>query len=228
LRWLIAAALLSFADAPPAQVCDCSTGPICHNLWSATAVFLATADRVTTVSPGAEDVHLAITEVLRGTVGKGITLHQTRIGVSCDYDFTRGAKYLVYATRLRSGTWKVESCGGTQRLADGLVDRDLQYIRRMLTSSAPGAVSGYVHRAQVRGDHTQVSGTRSGVLVTLRSSAGNLTTRSGAGGEFRFDGVAAGQYSVAIGSARTATIVPASPIFVGPEACLALHVVTDP
>jgi hypothetical protein len=227
-RLLIAVALFAVLYPRPAEACDCASSPICHSLWAASAVFLATADRVTSPSPGSEDVRLVVDEVLRGEgVGKTITLHQTGLGTSCDFDFTRGGKYLVFATKVKNGSWQVLVCSGT-RSRDPAAESDLTYIRSALASPGTGTVSGYAYAARLRGDHSRTGASLKDLLVTLRAGTSEVNVRTGPNGEFRFDRVRAGRYSVVIGTRRITTILPAAAITVGAEACLALTVVTDP
>jgi hypothetical protein len=227
LPLLIAVALLAVFCPRPAEACDCASTPICHGLWAASAVFLATADRVASPSPGSEDVRLVVDEVLRGEVGRTITLHQTGLGASCDYDFTRGGKYLVFATKLKNGSWQVLVCSGT-RPRDALAERDLTYIRGALASPGTGAVSGYARAAQRRGDHSRTGVPLKDLLVTLRAGTNQVSVRTDANGEFRFDRVSAGRYSVVIGTKKLTTVLPSAAIAVGAEACLFITVVTDP
>jgi hypothetical protein len=116
----------------------------------------------------------------------------------CGYDFQTGETYLVFAgDDEESGAISTESCSGTKRLSDA--GGDLAYLYFFENNGDDSArldgfaTSNELH--QMDATHTQAP--VAGVTVELKSEHGSRFTESGADGKFVFDGLAAGEYSVA-------------------------------
>ncbi len=116
----------------------------------------------------------------------------------CGVDFQTGESYLVYAdddeeTNLMS----TDTCSGTRRLSDA--GTDLAYLYFVENNSAEStrldgfATTNQFH--QLDALHTQAP--VAGVMVELKSARGSRFAETGADGKFIFDGLAAGDYTVA-------------------------------
>src|ERR1700730_16784682 len=99
-------------EVTPANACECIGLPTCQTLWTADLVFIGTA-RVSPIAPGKEQAQFAVEEWLRGErVGEQVTLITEGVGVSCDYKFESGVRYIVFASRSADGSYK-GSCATT-------------------------------------------------------------------------------------------------------------------
>jgi hypothetical protein len=98
---LTVAATLGLASASAA--CDCAMQPICATFWSADEVFVGVAE-VTTLHADArrirsQRVTFTIEESFKGNETVGVEILSEGFGVSCDYEFRDGVRYLVLAWR---------------------------------------------------------------------------------------------------------------------------------
>lgn len=116
----------------------------------------------------------------------------------CGYDFQTGETYLVFADGdEESGMVSTDSCSGTKRLSDA--GGDLAYLYFFENNGDDiarldgFATSNELH--QLDAAHAQAP--VAGVLIELKSEHGSRFTETGADGRFVFDGLAAGDYSVA-------------------------------
>ena len=223
---LLVAILLGVGSLSPAVACDCFGRPVCSSMWEAGVVFVGTATNVSTVARGVEETQFTVDEWLRGEqLGLQVTLRSEGIGISCDYDFEAGVKYLVMASR-RNGTWMAFGCGGTRPFPQA--SSTLDEIHQALRSRDTGTVSGEVFfdaypDERVGGDTPIV-----GAPVQLRSARNGFTTVTDAKGGFRFVGVPPGEYELAVRVPPKATAVPPQRLVVGPNACLTRYFFSDP
>jgi hypothetical protein len=116
----------------------------------------------------------------------------------CGFDFQTGETYLVYADDdEESNVVSTDSCSGTKRLSDA--GSDLAYLYFFENSGADSAqLDGFATTNQFHQlDVLHVEAPVAGVVVELKSASGFRFTESGADGKFVFDGLAAGEYTVA-------------------------------
>jgi hypothetical protein len=118
LRRVLVLLLLVLAPIPvaarPAWACSCG-GFNFDPLERAEMAFVGVADRVDPDLFGNQvKVEFAVESVLKGGVGKTVTLVTMKDSASCGYEFAEGGKYRVYA---RGGeTW---ACDGNDLLSTG-------------------------------------------------------------------------------------------------------------
>lgn len=116
----------------------------------------------------------------------------------CGFDFQTGETYLVYADDdEESNLVSTDTCSGTKRLSDA--GSDLAYLYFFENSGSDSAqLDGFAttnqfHQLEV----LHVQAPVAGVVVELKSASGSRFTESGADGKFVFNGLAAGEYTVA-------------------------------
>ena len=215
---LFVAILFGAASVSPALACDCGGQPVCASVWEAGVVFVGTATSVSTVAPGVEETQFTVDEWLRGEqLGRQVTLRSEGIGLSCEYDFNAGVKYLVMASR-RNGIWMAFLCGGTSPFPQA--SSALDEIHQALRSRGSGTVSGEAFfdaypDERVGGDIPIV-----GAPVQLQSARNRFTTVTDAKGGFRFARVPPGEYEIVLRPWANATTVPSQRLVVGPNACV--------
>jgi len=118
-------------------------------------------------------------------------------GGDCGYDFKVGQSYLVYAHREKdSQTLVATICSRTRPLDEA--SEDLAYIRS-LPSAPPGAtihgpVQGFRRTLEAGG--VERLGPLSGVRIELASDGVRQETQTDAFGEYRFEHLPPGKYSV--------------------------------
>jgi hypothetical protein len=149
-----------------ADACVCGVNPPCAAAWHADAVFVGTVvDRVSEVIAGETRWtvnHVAVTQRLRGSVDSFITLlpaarptaEQIELWKSanssggfrssCDYGFTVGRQYVIYARRTADGRWTTSECAGTKPIEDGAADLD--YFASLSAAPATARIYGNIDR----------------------------------------------------------------------------------
>jgi hypothetical protein len=156
-------------------------------------------------------VRFTVKTAYRGDEDEDETLDVWTPFGDCGYDFQTGETYLVFADDdEESGAISTDSCSGTKRLSDA--GGDLAYLYFLENNGDDSAhldgfaTSNELH--QMDATHTQAP--VAGVLVELKSDRGSRFTESDVNGKFVFDGLAAGEYSVAAygpGYPRTVTLL---------------------
>ncbi len=126
----------------------------------------------------------------------------------CGYDFQTGETYLVYADDdEESNQVSTDACSGTKRLSDA--GADLPYLYFFETSGGEAArLDGFATTNEFHKlDDARTQQPVAGVLVELKSERGSRFTETGADGRFVFDGLAAGEYTLAAYAAGYPRIV---------------------
>jgi hypothetical protein len=129
----------------------------------------------------------------------------------CGYDFQTGETYLVYADDdEESGAVSTDSCSGTKRLSDA--GADLAYLYFFENNGDDSArLDGFATSNELHQmDAAQTQAPVAGILVELKSEHGSRFTETGVNGKFVFDGLEAGEYSVAAygpGYPKTSTLL---------------------
>src|SRR5262245_33790770 len=105
LRTAILCAVALTASARPAAACSCAARPLCATFWDADGVFIGRAE-VTPLGPGAQRTRFEVEESFRGPASGPVEIVSRGIGGSCDYGFSNGTRYIVFARRALDGSWK--------------------------------------------------------------------------------------------------------------------------
>jgi hypothetical protein len=206
-----------------AEACSCGRRPVCGEFWSAAAVFVGRAERVTVLKPGSERTEFSIRETLRGErVGSKLEVVANGLGASCDRSFTQGKDYLVFAVRRtaqwdqpRDGSWRVFLCSNTAAL-DEVPAADMAYMRRVLGTTLPATLKGSaVLRSKGKGGPKPLAGAR----LLLRGGARQLTTRTDMHGSYAFESVPPGEYALETETPAGVEPVPAIRLTIGSGAC---------
>jgi hypothetical protein len=191
---LAAASVFVLASARDAAACDCiNPGPPCRAVPSAAAVFVGKVDRISATGV----VTFTVERGVRG-IGGSSAISMAPRGTNCDYTFTAGERYVVYAYRNQAGGLETSICSGTKPLAQAR--DDLAYFDE-LRRPAPGArVYGRVRH--VDQDITTNQFVDYGPLpdrtVTLVGPGAPVETRTDRDGRFDLRGLAAGEYELRI------------------------------
>ena len=116
----------------------------------------------------------------------------------CGVDFQTGETYLVFADDdEETDEASTDTCSGTRRLSDA--GSDLAYLYFFENSGDDSArLDGFATTNQYHQlDATHTQAPAPGVVVELKSEHGSRFTASAADGTFLFDGLSAGNYSIA-------------------------------
>lgn len=143
-------------------------------------------------------VRFRIKEAYRGDEDEDETLDVWTPFGDCGFDFQTGETYLVYADDdEESSVISTDTCSGTRRLSDA--GGDLAYLYFFENNGDDSArLDGFATTNQFHQlDVLHAEGPVAGVVVELKSARGSRFTESGADGKFVFDGLAAGEYTVA-------------------------------
>jgi hypothetical protein len=219
--------LLFCASSPDfAAACDCGSAPTCSSTWEADLVVVGTATEISKPLDGVEETEFAVEEWLRGErVDAKIALRSEGVGVSCDYDFTEGVRYLVMAHR-RSGGWTAALCGGTRPFPSA--QSTVNEIRSALRSRAPGNVSGWVYFDAFPDERVGGGAAIVGATVTLRNGNDRRSVATDTKGAFRLASVPPGIYELVVNVPPNATPVPSQRLVVGANACITRVFFSEP
>lgn len=143
-----------------ARACSClAAKPPCAAYWKADAVFVGTVAKVFESGGGMRTVRFSLEHAYRGVSGKQVEIVNT-MG-SCEYEFTEGKKYFVYAGRNQaSNTLGTSGCSRTTELSGAT--EDLAYAREVSGGKPEQSVSGIVSdpfsRAPIKGIRVNIRG----------------------------------------------------------------------
>lgn len=126
LRALLASSVLVglVVASKPAPACDCGGLDLDRALARADAVF---EGQVTDVAPD-RVATLAVGRAFKGKPGTRAVVGGT--GSNCDYFFTKGERYLVFARAGQGGTWTTSICTRTANVADPSAKKDLAALSK--------------------------------------------------------------------------------------------------
>jgi Carboxypeptidase regulatory-like domain len=153
-------------------------------------------------------VRFRVKEAYRGDEDEDETLDVWTPFGDCGVDFQTGETYLVYADDdEESNVVSTDTCSGTSRLSDA--GGDLAYLYFFENNGDDSArLDGFVTTNQFHQlDAAHAQAPVADVVVELKSASGSRFTESGADGKFVFDGLAAGEYTVAAYAAGYPKIV---------------------
>jgi hypothetical protein len=190
---LVAFAVLGSARAVLA--CSCiESGPACQAFWNTPLVFDAVARSVDQERGVAT---LEVRKVWKGTVPDNVVVPSGDGGGSCVYEFEAGQRYLVFAYHDPSnGRVRVSLCSGTH-VWDGS-GRDADFLDSLSRPATGGQVFGTVrHFTRSGGGIPDQDEIPIVTAVHLQTPAGVRSARSD-GGEFRFQGLTPGPYTLTI------------------------------
>ncbi len=176
---------------------------------------------VTPLGPGAQRARFRVEESFRGPASDVVEIVARGIGGSCAYAFGHGTRYLVYARRAPDGTWRSFFCDPTAPLdqaGEGLafargVARDSRRGGRLFGSvlAADDAGGGQV------GDPTPLKR----VTIVIREGTGTFSTTTDSQGQYGFDDVAPGRYTLTVSASPGVDPIPPAMIQIkGPGACV--------
>jgi len=143
-------------------------------------------------------VRFTVKTAYRGDEDEDDTLDVWTPFDDCGYDFQTGETYLVFADGdEESGILSTSACSGNQRLSDA--GGDLAYLYFFANNGDDsGRLDGFATSNELHQmDATHAQSPVAGVTVELKSGRGSRFTETGKDGKFVFDGLAAGEYSVA-------------------------------
>jgi len=217
---ILAIVLLSACIPDAAHACSCARLAACETFWTSDVVFIGRAQRVLKIPGGAQEARFVVDEWLRGQrAGSALTIFSYGVGGSCDYGFEEGTRYLVHATKRAAGTWGASLCGGTAPVAEAAAD--LKYIRDALAHPGDGTLWGNAFVDLDPGEVVKGGPPIANARLVLRSSSGReLTTQTGKEGNYRFEAVPAGEYTLVVQLPSDHNPVPPKRIVVGKGACL--------
>ena len=145
--------------APVANACTCGGGSPCEAYAGASVVFVgrvtqtgvkaasrsfpANAMSTTFTNGGVTSAQFRVEEAFLGV--RGVRIDISGEGTTCDYSFTRGERYLVFAYKnSETGTFHTNICSGTAPLAES--NDGLTYLRRVAKQPRGATLFGDVGR----------------------------------------------------------------------------------
>ena len=190
--------LISFGWLPftptEARACTCDEYgvPVCAAYWRADAVFVGQLLKTTPIGTNSDKelptvmLHFFVEQPFRGVDGNRVdvaTLH----GTSCDMTFTKGKRYLIYASREEGGDRLfAHPCTRTTELKDAM--EDLDYIRSVMQQQAKESIMGRLLRTR--------SERLAGLKVTVQHGDKTWETRTDEEGYFSVSVPGPGKYTV--------------------------------
>ena len=207
---VLALVALSFLLITPSVVAACSCGGAgvrpCAAYWKAQAVFTGVVTQVTDsdVRGGRGEsvrpfnyrlVRFKVLARFRGSRRRAVQVLTEPGGVECGYRFVPGRRYLVYAEERLDGRLYTSACTATKPLAEA--EADLSFIRGLPTAPPLAAVYGNV---EFSGRDFKDSSFRgepaAGMRVLVEGGEVRRETLTDARGDFAFEGLPPGPYSV--------------------------------
>ena len=224
IRTAILGAVAITASARPAVACSCALRPLCAAFWEADAVFIGRAE-VTPLGPGAQRTRFEVEESFRGPAGGLVEIVSRGIGGSCDYGFVDATRYIVFARRAPDGSWKAFLCGSTAPLTQA--GEAIMFARGPGRERRGGSVTGSIFAAErTSSGRVESHSPMTGVTVRIGEGTRNRSTRTGLNGQYEFENVAPGRYTLTVSDSPEVEPIPPAIIEIkGPGACV-FHPVT--
>jgi hypothetical protein len=203
-----------------ADACDCGRLAACEVFWTADAVFVGRAERVELAEGRHYRAHLVVERWFRGeTLGNRVVIDTRGAEISCEaYTFDEGQRYLVFAVKGAQGEWRTPLCGGTQPFASAATD--LELVRGALRGRSPGSVSGFAFVSMSHMVMLQTGPPLVGARLTLESSSHRYTATTDKGGNYRFEEVAAGTYTLRVDPPPGVAAIRSMELEVHPSECV--------
>ena len=189
--------MLLFVLLPPltkqAHACTCVEYgvPACAAYWRADAVFagiITDIKKLPEPSPGDMPkalLHFVIEDAYRGITGSDVDV-ATLSGTSCDIEFEKGERLLVYAYRDKaSGRLEIHPCTRLVSLSDA--EEDLKYIDSLRQKKFEQSILGKLKRNSYE--------PLIGVKVTAEGSGHKFEAVTGDEGTFKLDLPQSGNYT---------------------------------
>jgi hypothetical protein len=180
--------------AEEAHACSCNEYdvPVCAAYWRADAVFAGQLLDITPVEKKSDNqiptvmLHFIVEQPFRGVSGNRLDV-ETLHGTSCDMNFEKGIRYLIYASLERNSNQLFAGpCTRTRELRDA-VD-DLNYIRTVMQQETRESVLGRI----VRNKYEPLPGLK----VTVQSRDKTVETKTNEKGDFSESLPGPGSYTV--------------------------------
>jgi hypothetical protein len=180
--------------------CSCTgESQPCVAFGQVEVVFVGTVTKIVSQSmslqPGRR-VTFDVVERFKGADSAILDVDTGLGGGDCGWPFKNGETYLVYAYRSPS-SHRLETgiCMRTSPI--NRADEDLAYLRSLVSLGPKGRVFGYVASQRPhRGEKYSGSGAVTGVSVWLRSDSGRQKAVTDSHGEYSFDGIQPGSYTI--------------------------------
>src|SRR5580704_2872461 len=228
LRFEIAMVMASFL--PGAFACSCApiaSAPACQRISSADVAFLGTVDGIEPdpMTPGVERNRVYRFRVER--VYKGIDSKTVEVVVNpdnltdCQAEYRMGEQYIMFAGRWTdSGTLRAGECSGS-RLAKFNAE-DVSFLDKFAQGRSETSVSGRV--LQWMDSFSRPDAERDapvpGATVTLDDGTQKQNRVTGGGGEFRFQPIAPGRYTLSASAERYGTLPRPYQVEVASRGCV--------
>lgn len=201
-------------NAFPSLVLGCSCAIFerhaCSEVWKHDAVFIGTVASISPLPPNPEDmisrVRFEDIKSFRGIDPQSANLEiDTGGGMGCDYRFTEGGSYIVYARRSRkTGRLVTTSCGFTHPLESA--KEDLDYLATVESRPVNGWIVGsfwVMNGPGIDPSKDAELGTR--VIATGTDGKPRETVLSSSTTHFEIDDLPPGQYSITASSTSYAS-----------------------
>jgi hypothetical protein len=187
----------SMADPRAAEACGCPINrpPPCQAAWAADAVFSGTV-RSIDMGPNREtvvrfDIEQPFLNVPSGPV-------EIVNDESCNYRFTPGTKYVVYARRNDDGRLTTDKCSRTKPLTEA--GEDLKYLSALPAAGTGarvvGRVNEWVHHPA--DDHGVDYGPLENMTVSIHGAGLSRDVVTDRNGEYELRGVPLGPVSISV------------------------------
>ena len=202
-----------------ADACSCAGSTLpCEAAGQADAIFVGhvVAIASATGSPTSQ-VELAVVEQFRGLRSPQITLSMG--GSNCDYPFTMGESYIVYAHRSQDGQLSTSICTRTRPVAEA--NEDLAYARSLATirPGAPARAAGRVQLWEWPVPANFQLKPVPGVEVTARGQGKTFSAHANDRGEFELTGLPLGTFDLRVRAPDGYASVPRSLEIHDPRGC---------
>ena len=174
--------------------CQCAEygRPVCAAYWSSDAVFVGQLRDITPPKPGSTNslptaaLHFIVEQPFRGITTATVDV-ETLSGTSCDMEFVKGVRYLIYADRSpESNQLFAGPCSRTTEVAHAI--DDLNYIRSLTQQGATESIAGRI----AHGKYDPVAG----VKIEVRNQNKRLETTSDEKGDYSVSLPGPGRYTV--------------------------------
>lgn len=194
LLFLLIALTWLTVGSTPVLACSCAESalPVCAAYWSSDAVFVGQLRDITPPGPRAANtlpvatLHFIVEQPFRGITTATVDV-ETLSGTSCDQEFVKGIRYLIYAHREpQSKQLMAGPCSRTTELSHA--GEDLNYIRSVMQQGATESVAGRIAHFK----HEPVSG----VKIEVRNENKTFETITDEKGNYSVSLAGPGTYTI--------------------------------